>query len=451
MQIPRTNSRLRKALKQVQKLQTGWTDISYKVMGKADGTITTGVDGIVFVRDPLNGQVITVYNSIAPTNRPGLQVEVGRLVGEDIYRVKGVRDSYGAPAGGGQISRHSHEELFIGRDRFLPFFVFPIEGGGFTVQIYGDIIIKGDSTFGWIANQTLDLSSYVPTAGAKYVLIEADEDGVIYVTEGDLVDAKELLTIADIPPVTSGRIPSCAVRLYDSQTQLYRDPNSINDFIDVRSITSSGGGGSLPTLDGDRVVITDNAGAITTDPEFIFDELLRLLILGEITAIPTYPSNLGIYGFWMIGEDDISPHLEMVAYGADVAPYITGWKADGTAASPENVKEDQPIFRLRGKAFDGTTWSDTEAAIEYFADGDWVPSSHPVRIETSVVSVGSIDRVLAHVIGSDGVGRGSAMAFQRNLQEDLSLANGASLVIKSYINLNEFSLTLNGDASLTIL
>lgn len=41
-------------------------------------------------------------------------------------------------------------------------------------------------------------------------------------------------------------------------------------------------------------------------------------------------------------------------------------------------------------------------------------------------------------------------AFQRILAKNLTLANGESLVIARYINLNGKTLTLNGDATLEI-
>jgi hypothetical protein len=112
--------------------------------------------------------------------------------------------------------------------------VYPIAGGGFTVQVIGIIFPKADNSFDFVDNQTLDLSSYVPVTGAKYVLIEADDDGEIHVIEGSTVASPGLLTVADIPSITIGRRASCAVRLYVGQTQLYRDPFTINDFEDVR-------------------------------------------------------------------------------------------------------------------------------------------------------------------------------------------------------------------------
>ncbi len=235
-----TNIRLQKTLKKIRQPQTGWMDVFPAVIGRADGSVLTGVDGLIYIRNFLNGQVLTVYNFATP-NTAGLQVEIGRKVETPgLWQVKGVRETYQVPAGGttGSAS-HTHEDLFIARDRFLPFLVFPLDGTGFTCQVYGDVINKTDGTFGAILSQELDLSSHVPASGALYALIEADENGTLYITDGDPVDAKELLTLADIPTLTAGRKPSCAVRLYAGQEQLYRDPTSINDFVDLRAITSS--------------------------------------------------------------------------------------------------------------------------------------------------------------------------------------------------------------------
>lgn len=231
-----TQSRLRKVLKKTAEPQTGWLDVFPAVIGKADGTVQTGAAGIIYIRNLLNGQVLTVYNFVAP-NTAGLQVDVGRKVETPgLWQVKGVREAYAIPAGGSvSAASHTHNDLFITHDRFLPFLVFPIAGSGFEVRIYADALLKGNGKFGYVVNQTLDLASYVPTDGtAKWVVIEADEDGNIYVNEGASVAAKELLTPAEIPTVTWGRVASCAIRLYDGQEQLYRDPNSINDFIDLR-------------------------------------------------------------------------------------------------------------------------------------------------------------------------------------------------------------------------
>jgi hypothetical protein len=202
-----TDARLRKTLKKVSQPQTGWTEEATYVLGKADGTILTGIDGIVYVRHPQNGQVLTVYNnSVAPTNRPGLQVTIGKLAGESEYRIKGFRNAYAVPvAGSAGNNAHTHNDMFFSWDRFIPFLVSPLEGGGLNVRITGNVFLKRDNTFAPVENQTLDLESYKPISGAKYVLIEADDDGVIHVNEGETVAAMELLSVTDIPALTNDR------------------------------------------------------------------------------------------------------------------------------------------------------------------------------------------------------------------------------------------------------
>lgn len=243
-----TSAVLRKTLKKVTKPQTGWMDVFPAVIGLANGTILTGVDGIIYVRNFLNGQILTVYNFTVPNIR-NLQVEVGRKVETPgLWQVKGVREAYSQPAGGAVgTASHTHTDLFINRDRFLPFLVLPSDGDGFTVHVYGDVFRNVDGEATIIENQQVDLSSYVPATGAKWVVIDVDEDGVIGVNEGSVVETKELLTLADIPAALDGHIESCAIRLYAGQEQLYRDPLSINDFVDLRS-TSGGGGADVEAI-----------------------------------------------------------------------------------------------------------------------------------------------------------------------------------------------------------
>ena len=233
---------LRKLFRELRKPKSGWIDVFPATIGKADGTVFTDTDGIIWVQNVVNGQEYEVHNAIAPTDRIGLQVKVGRQIDEYIWHVVEISKSYSIPSSAGEVVKRAINDQMIGRDRFLPFLVVPTDGGGMVVTIYGDTTIKADGTIGWVESQTLDLSSYVPADGALYVLIEADDDGVIYVIEGTAVDAKELLTPADIPAITAGRKGSTAVSLYVGQTQLYKDPASVNDFVDVRSLTSSGEG-----------------------------------------------------------------------------------------------------------------------------------------------------------------------------------------------------------------
>lgn len=415
--------------------QSGWIDVFPAKLGKADGTILTDTVGIIYVRHVVNGQVYEVYNDGAPTDKFGLQVEVGRRIGEKELRIKSVRGVYNQPANPAVNVNTLLSELFIGRDRFLPFLVFPINGGGLVVNIYGDVFLKSDGTFGYVANQTLDLTSYVPASGAKFVLIEADDSGVIYVTAGTAVDSKELLTPSDIPAVTTGRIPSTAVRLYTGQTQLYRDPNSINDFVDVRSITAGGGGGGSGSF---MDLTTDQTAAGIKR----FSDSIRVGI-----DPPTAETDGGISQ----AQEGVSVGNFLWTWGTGFASFITGMFSRGTKASPTQALKDDVALRLRGRFHDGTNYGNTSAEIRYVADETHDATGHGTRIESYTTPIDSTTLTLAHTIGSDGLGRGSAMAFQRKLKESFSLADGASLVLAEYMEFGEYEIILNGDAEVVLL
>ena len=113
--------------------------------------------------------------------------------------------------------------------------------------------------------------------------------------------------------------------------------------------------------------------------------------------------------------------------------------------------KDDVALKLRGRFHDGASYANTSAEIRHVADEAHDATGHGTRIESYITPVDSTTLTLAHTIGSDGLGRGSAMAFQRTLQENLSLSDGGSLVVSTYMDLNGFSLTLNGDAALVIL
>lgn len=215
------------------------------ILGNADGTVLTGVDGIVYAMT-WHGEVIQVLNRRVP-NVPYKHVIIGYDPGQpNVLQVLRERDVYGSLDSSPAVPDHAKTHAYGGGDtdfvagvRFLPFLVLPYSE--FTVQVFGGVFPKADGTSGVVANQQLDLSSYQPSAGAKYVLIQFDTDGVIGVVDGSEVDVKELLTVANIPTATE--TPIAAVRLYSSQTELQLNPNGLVDFIDLRWGGPLGGGG----------------------------------------------------------------------------------------------------------------------------------------------------------------------------------------------------------------
>lgn len=240
------------------------------ILGNSSGTVLTGTDGIVYATDWF-GNVLQVLNRRVP-NKPYKHVMLGYDPSQPgVLQVLSERDVFGAQDSDPAVPDHAKTHAYGGGDtdfveiaRFLQFLVLPYED--FTVQIFGGAFPKADGTVGVVANQTLDLSAYQPSAGAKYVLIEYDSDGTIGVVDGSEVDVKELLTVANIPAATG--TPICAARLYDGQSELQRNPNGLNDFVDTRFGGPVGGGSGtggafqrvlaadLTLADGECLVIT---------------------------------------------------------------------------------------------------------------------------------------------------------------------------------------------------
>jgi hypothetical protein len=224
--MPNTNSKLRKALRKLNKPQSGWMDVFPAVIGKADGTVLTGVAGEIYVRNVLNGQTLTVHNAVAP-NVATLQVEVGRRVEfPNLWQVKGVREAFSAPAGQGGVAYHFAQHVYPAADSGLfprkqirELTVLVADAANFVVQVYGgQVRMAGGMAL--IKSQQIDLTLYIPAAGAVYVNIEADVDGVLTVNAGTAFGAKELATAGDIPVPVAGQRRVATVILFESMEAL---------------------------------------------------------------------------------------------------------------------------------------------------------------------------------------------------------------------------------------
>ena len=232
MAKPTTNSRLRKTLKKVTAPQTGWLDVFPAIMGRADGTVLTGVNGVVYVRNILNGQLLAVYNSAVP-NIPLLQVEVGRRVDTPgLWQVKGTLESFDVPAGsssGSSVTDHHAQHEFPNSDtvwidpkQILRLTVLVEDADDFIVRVVGSVI-RTTSGLAQINTQSVDLSSHVPAAGALFVTLQADDDGVLSVVEGDVFGSPLAGTFEDVPAPDADQYMIAFVLLYAEQVLLSND------------------------------------------------------------------------------------------------------------------------------------------------------------------------------------------------------------------------------------
>lgn len=410
----------------------------YAELGDYDGVVETDNAYEVYARNRI-GEVIKAHNYNVP-NIAGLKVVIGRGVGGVGWQVIGARNAFQNPSIPNVASHDDqHRYLPVYRDQILPLMFLPTDDP-FIIQIFGGVVIV-DNVWAFVDNQTLDLSSYVPAAGALYVTLQYDTTGVVTVVTGSTKASKEVLLISDAPAASSKKIAFGSVRLYDTQTELDR----ANDFLYPFNVSGVSSANALPNTPL-RVVVTDSTGVITTDGQLYYDAANDMLVLGNIAETPI----TGQRSFQIEG-DGISPSLFMTSYGTAIAPFIAGAIADGSFASKTNVKSGMILLRLRGRGWDGSAWSNTQSEVRIVADADWSGTSHPTRIESYTTPIDSTTLTLAHTIGSDGLGRGSAMAFQRKLKENLSLADGASLVLAEYMEFGEYEIILNGDAEVVLL
>lgn len=207
-------------------------------MGDGNGTVAVpGRPGYVYVR--VGRQITKVFNGRVP-HTEGLDITIGYdSLMPNVPQVLGQIASFGdVVTSDGAPHHESHEypgadTTWIKKDQFLPMLVLPTTG--FTVQVFGNVLYANGA---WVTveNQTVDLTSHKPTAGARYVLLQAGVTGVVTVKSGVLKGSRTALTLADVPVPDADNYPMCAVALYDGQELIQRDTRTgkINDFFDLR-------------------------------------------------------------------------------------------------------------------------------------------------------------------------------------------------------------------------
>lgn len=109
----------------------------------------------------------------------------------------------------------------------------------------------------FFASESVDLSSYKPASGARYVLVSIGDDGLLTITSGTVKDLYSLV-IGDIPERPLGHKRICAVRLHIGQAYI-KDEKQNPDLLDLRFISSFDGDMFKATYDQDADGIVDSA------------------------------------------------------------------------------------------------------------------------------------------------------------------------------------------------
>ena len=193
-------------------------------LGNHAGTVATGTAGMIYVRT-VEGQVLTVFNNVAPSEY-NILVTIGRSKDQpQLWQVISRREVWDVPASSSVVHHHQQHMFLapdmvpINRKQILALTVLVADPANFIVRMYGSVVHTATGIVK-ISTQDIDLSSYVVTAGAKFISIETDDDGALTVHEGTAFDAPEIGTYADIPVPAAGKYLIAFVLLYDGQSQL---------------------------------------------------------------------------------------------------------------------------------------------------------------------------------------------------------------------------------------
>lgn len=199
----------------------------FAFLGNTAGTVEADVNGNVNILD-FNANPLIVYNNKVP-NIPRRAVVVGYAY--DASRTLEVLrfvDAYPhsrtatTPSHGESHTWGSYDPAWIRTEQILSCLAIP--DTGFTIQFIGFVYYLNGYHF--INNQTVSFENYIPATGARWILVEADEDAVVTFLSGSLVGSRLSLTYEDIPTPTSGKYPLFAVKVYPGQTTFQKNKNS---------------------------------------------------------------------------------------------------------------------------------------------------------------------------------------------------------------------------------
>ena len=212
---------------------SGYKDKQPAWVGKSATEIETGTPGLIHVR-LISGKPEVAINTIAPLQFDYPVWVAKSKVQKSLWEVIGLMQPFVSPVS--QSVRYHHEQheypapdtIMVRQDQIMTMLVLPVSG--LEVNLYG-AVIKQDNDHKPVINQSLNLSSYVPSAGAVWAKL-CVVDGAIEVFLSDEYESRTSLT-PDLIPIGSG-FDVCAIRLYSGQSKITRDFTIENDFIDLR-------------------------------------------------------------------------------------------------------------------------------------------------------------------------------------------------------------------------
>lgn len=212
------------------------------LLGNKSGTIKADNNGNVYVTF-MDGETIIVQNKTVPNQRHWVIVghkndALHVLRSWDVFVSSALPD----------LPEHDHtwgktsNPAWIRKEQIMDGLAVP--GTGLTVEFYGFWFALNGTPHA-IANQTIDLSAEIPTSGAQWCNVEADEDSLITFNAGTNKAAKELLLPEDIPATAADKRLLFSVKTYFGQTEFVKNLTE-NDFYDPRFSGAGSSASSAP-------------------------------------------------------------------------------------------------------------------------------------------------------------------------------------------------------------
>lgn len=225
-----------------------WLEKIPVITGNRAGVVNAGA-GRIWVRFD-NGQEMRVLNSLAPLGFDR-HIYVGRLKSQPgIWRVAETRESYLVSASQFQNFHHAQHEgvdapdaIYIDRKQTKQLTVLVYDPLNFLVIVGAAISTTKQGAIA-IEKTILDVTSYIPTAGAVFVNVEVDETGALTLNPGAPIDAPTSATMADVPIPAFNKYFVATILLYETQTRLSNDdirvpfPLGTNYLLDSAAFTT---------------------------------------------------------------------------------------------------------------------------------------------------------------------------------------------------------------------
>jgi hypothetical protein len=374
-------------------------------LGNEDGSVQGSSSEYVYVRYPSStSPAVEVYNGGVPLTA-NLRVMVGyRAEQPELLQALGVADvrvEGSTPIYGGMKPHGSQHSWFYSDPVYVLFRQIMNLGvfisSGLIIRIMPGML-KTSTGYIWIADQTFDLTTHLPTSGARYVVISISDAGVVTATDGSDVADLSLLTTADIPTVPTSHFRLAAIRLVAGQTTIH-DTYTSSDITDLRFPQVAA---SLPIFTAGSIPYADTSGNLTEDNTRLYWDTTYYQIRRGLANLSAVATSMGFPGIVNVNNANDGSALVSIAIGAG-RPSVAGIKINGTAASPTAVLLGEVLMRVSGRGWGSTVFATApRARIDMTAWEDWTDSAQGTEIQFWTTKNGTTTTAQSLTVTDDG-------------------------------------------------